>query len=106
LSTVITPHIWLTLSQVALKKTQDDFSVNVFNEYLLYKLPELFTPEIVGKLDNDVVASVAGESEESREERQSLTKKLTALRAAQKIAHRMHRHKPKGMACLDKSSYC
>ena len=34
------------------------------------------------------------------EERKTLDRKLAALREAQKIAHRMHRHKPKGKPAI------
>jgi hypothetical protein len=66
------------------------------NEFLIDKLAGLFSPQTVSKLDGDVVTRVAGESEQSAEERMVLDKKLAALREAQKIGYRMHRHKPQG----------
>ncbi len=66
------------------------------NEFLVDKLASLFSPQTVSKLDGDVVTRVAGESEQSAAERMVLDKKLAALREAQKIGYRMHRHNPQG----------
>ena len=66
------------------------------NEYLIDKLSTLFTPKTVLQLDNEVITRIAGESEQSVEERLILDKKMAALREAQKIGYRMHRHKPQG----------
>jgi hypothetical protein len=53
-----------------------------------------------------MVQLIAGESEESLKERESLTKKLVILKKTQKILHRLDRHKSKGTnipisLCLD-----
>ena len=63
---------------------------------LLEKLPGLFDPEVVLGLGKDAITRIAGESEESIEERNVLTKKLAALKETQKMAYRLDRHKPKG----------
>jgi hypothetical protein len=67
------------------------------NEFLIDKLSSLFTPQTVLQLNSEVITRVAGESEQSVEERKILDKKLAALREAQKLGYRMHRHKPQGM---------
>jgi hypothetical protein len=67
------------------------------NEFLIDKLPSLFTPQTVLKLNSEVITRVAGESEQTVEERKILDKKLAALREAQKLGYRMQRHKPQGM---------
>ena len=60
---------------------------------LLSKIPSVFTPETVLKLDDSAVQAIAGESQESLTERESLTKKLLILKDTQKILHRLDRHK-------------
>ncbi|KPI36498.1 Interferon-induced GTP-binding protein Mx [Cyphellophora attinorum] len=86
--------------KVALKRITDTFAIDTINELLIDKLASLFTPELVYKLDSAALAKVAGESEESAEERRALDKKLTALREAQKLCYRMHRHNPQGRSAL------
>lgn len=46
----------------------------------------------MARLDSDVVARIAGESEESAGGRLVLDTKLTTLREAQKIGYRLHHH--------------
>jgi len=63
---------------------------------LLEKLPAIFSPEVVIRLDESVVQIIAAETEESKAERASSTKKLHILEATLKILHRLDRHKPRG----------
>ena len=74
----------------------------VIETCLLDKLPGIFTPEMVLKLDNDTVSRIAGESSESMQERANLGKKLAALKDTQKDLHLLDRHKPSGMSIFSK----
>ena len=91
----------LTYLQVALKNIQDVFSQYAIEECLLNPLPGIFTPESVYSLDEKTITRIAGESEQSIAERESLTKKLAVLKDTQKILHRMDRHKPSGRSAMD-----
>lgn len=83
-------------TQVALKRIIDTFTIDTMNEFLIDKLASLFLPQIVSKLDGNVVTRVARESKQSIEEQMVLDKKLATLREAQKIGYHIHRHKPQG----------
>lgn len=78
----------------------DVFSQYALEECLLVPLTGIFTPESVYTLDDQTVTRIAGESEQSIEDRGSLTKKLAILRETRKILHRMDRHRPSGSSTI------
>jgi hypothetical protein len=82
--------------QVGLKNVVDAFTMYAVEECLLSRMSTIFTPESVYTLDDKTITRIAGESEQSIAERESLSKKLTVLKDTQKILHRMDRHKPGG----------
>lgn len=89
----------LNLVKVALKAVIDTFSMYAVKECFLSKIPQLFTPEKVLALNNKQVQAIAGESDESLEERTTLTKKLEALGETRYILMRLDRHKTRGRSC-------
>ena len=78
----------------AYKLFDESFGLQVMNQCLLNKLQHIFKPEVVTALDDATITRLAGESEESIEQRASLNKKLSALKEAQRVARLMSRHKP------------
>lgn len=96
LSLQMYPQLRLMPPQVALKNVVDAFTMYAIEEVLLTRIPSIFTPESVYTLDENTITRVAGESEQSIAERETLTKKLAILKETQKLLHRMDRHKPAG----------
>ncbi|ETN44121.1 uncharacterized protein HMPREF1541_10671 [Cyphellophora europaea CBS 101466] len=88
----------LSYYKVSFKTLIDAFGIYAVEACLLSKIPSVFTPETVLKLDDSAVQAIAGESQESLTERESLTKKLLILKDTQKILHRLDRHKGNRMA--------
>jgi hypothetical protein len=86
----------LTSQQVALKNIIDALSHYAIEECLLGPLHDIFTPDSVYCLDDNIITRIAGESEQTTMERESLAKKLTILNDTQKILRRMDRQKPTG----------
>jgi hypothetical protein len=83
------------VSQVAMKVLVDVFSVLSIEKCLLEKLPKIFYPEVVIGLSDSVLESIAAETEDSKAERVSSTKKLEVLEATLKLLNRLDRHKPR-----------
>ncbi|KAJ9610876.1 hypothetical protein H2200_005653 [Cladophialophora chaetospira] len=75
--------------KVALKTIVDSFGIYAVEECLLNKLPELFEPGTVFKLDDGLVTRIAGESSESLAEREELDKKLKVLEDTMKTLRRL-----------------
>ncbi|KAF4124889.1 Dynamin central region [Geosmithia morbida] len=65
--------------KVSLKRFIDDIGVLVIEEHLMNKLPEVFSPDVVCLLGDDRIAYLAGESDETMEQRKRLTEKLSVL---------------------------
>ncbi|KAF2259691.1 hypothetical protein CC78DRAFT_524429 [Lojkania enalia] len=65
--------------QVALKRFVDDIAVEAIETNIIAKLDDILSPIKVTYLTADVVASVAGESEESRAKRKQLMNQLDML---------------------------
>ena len=86
----------LTSVQEASKNVVSAFSIYAVEECLLKKLPDIFSPATVLGLSDSEVENIAAESRRSIKERESLQKKLVALRDTQKTLHLMDRHKPTG----------
>jgi hypothetical protein len=65
--------------QVALKRFIDDIAIEVIETKLIAPLGDIFSPVSVSAMPADLVTRIAGESEESRELREQLTKQLDVL---------------------------
>ncbi|KIW12491.1 hypothetical protein PV08_09768 [Exophiala spinifera] len=76
--------------KVALKSIVDSFGMYAVEDCLLQPLPEIFSPEIVFGLKDEVVTAIAGESQEIAAEREDLEKKLESL---QRTMHTLARLK-------------
>lgn len=70
---------WTDSIKVALKKVVDDISVLAVEKCLVQQLPNLFTPETVFNMDDNVIQAIAAESEESVMERKHTTVRLRVL---------------------------
>jgi hypothetical protein len=77
-----------------LKTIIDSFHMYAVQACLLEKLPSIFTPAMILKLDGETVRKIAAESTDSMEERTSLNQKLADLKDTQKDLHLLDRHKP------------
>jgi hypothetical protein len=88
------------VSQVAMKVLVDVFSVLSIEKCLLEKLSKIFYPEVVISLSDSVLESIAAETEDSKAERVSSTKKLEVLEATLKLLNRLDRHKPRSECIL------
>ena len=75
----------------------DNFCVHVIEECLLNALPNIFTPDMILYMDGTKIEDIAAETEESKAERASSTKKLRILEETLSILHRLDRHKPESM---------
>jgi hypothetical protein len=62
-----------------LKRFIDDIAIEVIEAKLISPLGSIFTPVAVSTMSADLVTSMAGESEESRAQREQLTKQLDVL---------------------------
>lgn len=86
----------LTQRQVTLKNVNDDIAMHAIEARLLKLLSGIFTHQHVMRLDNKSITLLAGESEESMQDREATKKKLAVLRETKTILHRLDRHKPSG----------
>jgi hypothetical protein len=62
-----------------LKTVIDAFAMYAVEGVLFEKLPSIFNPDIVDKLDKDMITKVGSESSESIAEREDLEKQLSTL---------------------------
>ena len=62
-----------------MKRFIDDIANDVIEAKLVLSLADIFTPVAVFAMSADLVTSIAGESEESRAQREQLTKQLDVL---------------------------
>jgi len=72
----------------------DDYGIHCIEEGLIQKLPDIFGPETAASLEDSVIERIAAETEESKVERASSTKKLEILSRTLKVLHRLDRHNP------------
>lgn len=79
--------------KVAIKKFVDDFSVLAVEKCLLEPLLDIFSPKLVEALDEQLVQSIAEETEELQLERTRLNEKLRTLQKALSDLRRLDRHK-------------
>lgn len=82
--------------QVALKKFVDDFATFAVEQDLLVKLETIFTPAKIFTISEDVIEDIAGETEESKMERESSTTKLATLKKALEVLKRLDRGQTQG----------
>ncbi len=87
---------------MALKQHIDDIAIAAIEECLMKKVADIFTPKTVLDMEDEVIDDIASETEESKLERASSTKKLEILEAALQALRRLDKHKPKG---ADKTTY-
>ncbi|KAI0122418.1 P-loop containing nucleoside triphosphate hydrolase protein [Daldinia grandis] len=78
--------------KVALKRIVDDFSNLAIEACLISKLPELFTPELVFELSDDIVSRIAAESWETVDERKFLTDKMEVLSGGMTEIQRLNKY--------------
>jgi hypothetical protein len=67
------------LYQVAFKRFVDDIAVEAVETNLIARLGDILSPIKVTYLADDIVTSIAGESEQSRSQRKQLTNQLDVL---------------------------
>ncbi|KAJ9257405.1 hypothetical protein DTO207G8_2159 [Paecilomyces variotii] len=84
--------------KVALEKFIDDISVLAVERCLIQKLPFLFSPETVSRLQNPNVGKLAGESDESSAERSRLSEKLNALEQGLRSLKVLDKHQSKDIS--------
>ncbi|KAI9742782.1 MAG: hypothetical protein M1818_003511 [Claussenomyces sp. TS43310] len=65
--------------KTALKRFVDDVVVEVIEAKLISELDKIFSPVTVSAMPTNLVAQIAGESEENRAEREQLTRELDVL---------------------------
>lgn len=68
-------------SQVALKRFIDDVSVEVMESQLLSKLADILSAISIFDMPDETISRLAGESEDSRAERELLTRQLQVLKS-------------------------
>ncbi|OCL07965.1 hypothetical protein AOQ84DRAFT_319135 [Glonium stellatum] len=74
--------------KVALKRFVDDIAIEVIEAKLIFLLNDIFSPITVTSMSADLVASIAGESEENRTQREQLTKQLEVLMKGSQTCNR------------------
>ncbi|RWQ94531.1 P-loop containing nucleoside triphosphate hydrolase protein [Paecilomyces variotii] len=84
--------------KVALEKFIDNISVLAVERCLIQKLPCLFSPETVSRLQNADVGRLAGESDESSAERSRLSEKLNALEQGLRSLKVLDKHQSKDIS--------
>lgn len=62
-----------------MKRFIDDIAIEVIEAQLISPLGSIFTPVAVSAMSNELVISIAGESEKNRVHREQLTKQLDVL---------------------------
>ncbi|KAI0811301.1 P-loop containing nucleoside triphosphate hydrolase protein [Xylaria sp. FL0064] len=64
---------------VALKRIVDDVAIEVIERKLIAALPAIFSPLVVLEMPADLVSAIAGESQETRDERTKLANQVRIL---------------------------
>jgi hypothetical protein len=80
-----------------LKYVTDDFAIHTIEECLMQMLEGIFTTTTVIELEESVIEDIAAETEESKRERASSTRKKEILEEALKVLHHLDRHRPNSM---------
>ena len=91
-----------------MKRFIDDIANEVIEAKLISPLGEMFTPVAVSEMSADLVASMAGESEEHCAQREQLTKQLNVLTEGSKTCKRFIGFRLLGKLdpCLIQSTAC
>ena len=84
--------------QVALKKFVDDVGVLAIENCLVKRLPLLFTPDMVFRLEEEDIALLAAENEQTSAARTECTNKLTILEGSLSDLRRHIKHCPAASA--------
>ena len=92
--------------KVARKKVVDDISVLAVEECLIQQLPTLFMPETVFNMDDDIIRTIAAESEESVAERERCNVRLRVLETGLRDLSRLNNHTMKPCErCINRESF-
>jgi hypothetical protein len=83
---------------LALKALIDNFSLYAVKACFLDKVQDLFTPDKVLKLSSKEIQHIAGESDETLDERAMLTKKRAALVDTRKVLLQLEGRHSRGMS--------
>ncbi|KAI1339224.1 P-loop containing nucleoside triphosphate hydrolase protein [Xylariaceae sp. FL0016] len=78
--------------EVALKRVVDDVSVLVIENCLVQKLLDLFSPDVVWNLTDEIVFTTAAEGEASAAERGRTTHKLRVLESGRVELNKLRKH--------------
>lgn len=81
---------------MALKNFIDDFATYAVEQDLLVKLETIFTPTKIFSMSEDIIEDIAGETEESKVERESSMTKLATLKKALEVLKRLDRGQTQG----------
>lgn len=84
--------------QVALERFIDDVVVQIVDVILIRGLEKIFSPVAVSTMPVNLVTEIAGESEESRTEREQLTKQLDILMKGSETCKRFIGERALGMS--------
>lgn len=76
------------LLQIALERFIDDVTIKVVEDKLISKLDDIFSPITVCAMSDDLVHTIAGESEENRSKREQLKKQLDVFAEGSEICKR------------------
>ncbi|KAK7751822.1 hypothetical protein SLS62_006308 [Diatrype stigma] len=71
---------FFAVSSIAVKRFIDDVAIQVIEENLLSTLPNILSPVSVFNMQPELVALIAGESQQSRAQREELVKKIEVLK--------------------------
>ena len=79
-----------------MKVMVDNFGVLGIERCILDGLSDIFSPDMVMRLDDSLIRNIAAETEESQIERARTIKKLKSLEAGLQTLNRLNRNKPTG----------
>ena len=80
-----------------MKVLVDNFSVLAVEKCMLSNLADILSPDVVVGLDDDLVSTIAGESEEAMLERRRTTEKLATLQEGLVTLNRLSRRRNIGI---------
>lgn len=80
--------------QVALHIFVDNVATLAVESCLVSCLPEIFCPTVVSDMPDEILSSLASESEDTKAERQRLQDRLKSLKDGHRIVRRQERQGP------------